>query len=136
MSTSSFKCAQWIKAALTTDPWKRAQNEHRIRVSHQPIQQHVQSKTLLLFFHYSNAPTPDGPWRGDQALCITVQSQLQSLGYWERCSIQRMLYIIWWVSLKAHQSTNMWCGFKLYATYLLCLVDSRQYFYSPWKKIK
>lgn len=84
-----------LRQPLTTDPWKRAQNEHGIRVSHQPIQQHVQSKTLLLFFHYSNTPTPDGPWRGIQALCITVQSQLQSLGYWERRSIQRMLYITW-----------------------------------------
>lgn len=64
-----------LRQPLTTDPWKRAQNEHRVRVSHQLIQQHVQSKTLLLF-HYSNAPTPDGPRKGHQALCITVQSQL------------------------------------------------------------
>lgn len=45
-----------------------------------PMQQHVQSKTLLLF-HYSTDSIPDGDWRGNEAMHITTQSQLPVLGY-------------------------------------------------------
>lgn len=58
-----------LRQSLTTGAWERAQNEHKIRVSHQ-------LPATLLLFHYSNAPTPDGHWKGNQALCITVRSQL------------------------------------------------------------
>ena len=45
-----------------------------------PILQPVQSKTLLLF-HYSSDWIPDGDWRGNEAMHVTIQSQLPVLGY-------------------------------------------------------
>lgn len=44
-----------------------------------PMQQHVRSKTLLLF-HYSSDSIPDGDWRGNEAMRVITQSQLPSTG--------------------------------------------------------